>query len=146
MDRLTTVLKNFARSHPNRPAVIDDKTELTYKELFERVNQWSHFLTEKGVGSGHSVMIFMNNQVGYLEVFLALETINARIIPINVHYLQSEIEYLLELNQNAYMISESSFASLVKESFQGRRNSLIFIEDVYEDQLRRRSGTFELKN
>ncbi|QNF28372.1 class I adenylate-forming enzyme family protein [Metabacillus elymi] len=139
MDRLTTVLKNFARSHPNRPAVIDDKTELTYKELFERVNQWSRFLTEKGVDSGHSVMIFMNNQVGYLEVFLALETINAKIIPVNVHYQQSEIEYLMELNQNAYMITENSFTSLVKESFQGRRNSLIFIEDVYETDLNKYS-------
>jgi long-chain acyl-CoA synthetase len=133
MERLTTVLKKYARSHPNRPAVIDDKTELTYKELFERVNQWSHFLTKKGVGSGHSVMIFMNNHVGYLEVFLALEMVNAKIIPVNVHYLQSEIEYLLEFNENAFMISEKSFACLVKESFQGRRNSLIFIEDVYEE-------------
>lgn len=135
METLTTMLRKYASIHPDRLAVVDDKGGITYKVLNERVNQWCNFLIDKGVSSGISVMMYMDNQVEYLEVFLALVKINAKIIPLNIYYQQLELEYLLEQNPTAIMIADKTFYHTVEKSFKNKGNTLLYVEDIKEKQI-----------
>lgn len=132
MESLITVIKNYAFIHPDRLAIVDDKKEVTYEELNQRVNQWCGFLLEKGVTSNQSVMVFMHNKVEYLEVILALVKINAKVIPLNVYYKQSEIEYLIVQNQDAMMIADKEFSHLIEKASRNKSNIVLYVEDVGE--------------
>jgi long-chain acyl-CoA synthetase len=81
---------------PERTAVIDDAgTPYTYGWFSARANQWANALQAAGVGPGERVCLAAQNSPDYLVVVLACMQIGVRLVPVNFHLTQSDIEYIL---------------------------------------------------
>jgi fatty-acyl-CoA synthase len=88
-----------ARSlYADRLAVVDGELRLTYRQLFERCDGWSHVLQTWGVGHGDRVATIAPNTHAQLESFYAVPQLGAVVVPLN---------YRLTADDFAYMINHS---------------------------------------
>ncbi|HKY16812.1 MAG TPA: AMP-binding protein, partial [Microthrixaceae bacterium] len=80
---------------PDRMALIDGDTRLTFAELDERSNRVAHALIDRGVKPGDHVGIYAQNCHEWLETMFG--AFKARAIPININfrYVEDELAYLI---------------------------------------------------
>jgi acyl-CoA synthetase (AMP-forming)/AMP-acid ligase II len=80
---------------PDRVAVIDRDTSLTFAELDARANRFAHFLADRGIGPGDHVGIYAMNSEPWVTAMLG--TLKVRAVPINVNYryVEDELAYII---------------------------------------------------
>ncbi|MEV1175231.1 AMP-binding protein [Nonomuraea sp. NPDC049784] len=87
----------IAAADPARRAVIDfDGTETSYGELLARVNQVSHGLRARGLGTGDVVAGVLPNGIDAIVMLMATAQIGLYYVPINWHLTASEVAYILD--------------------------------------------------
>ncbi|MFC7583295.1 AMP-binding protein [Nonomuraea antimicrobica] len=87
----------IAAADPGRLAVIDtDGTRTTYGDLLARVNQVSHGLRARGLGTGAVVAGVLPNGIDALVMVMATGQIGLYYVPINWHLTPSEVAYILD--------------------------------------------------
>lgn len=77
-------------------SVDDAVTAWTYGDMDRRVKQAANYFLELGVGRQELVALQLHNRPEYLVCWLALAQIGAVSVPLNEHYRQPEIRYVLE--------------------------------------------------
>lgn len=80
---------------PDRIAVIDGSTRLTYAQLDERANRIGHHLADAGVAPADHVGIYAQNSHQWLEAMLGCLKIRAVPINVNYRYVTDELAYLI---------------------------------------------------
>ncbi|WP_202932407.1 non-ribosomal peptide synthetase [Vreelandella alkaliphila] len=106
MIRCDTVLHYFQKHAdrcPNREAVNDSSTHLTYGELDRRSNDVAAFLREQGIGKGDLVPLLCDRTHRYVVAILGVMKSGAAYIPV-------DIRYPLQRQQRILTQSGASFA------------------------------------
>ena len=87
-----------AQEHPDRPAYLMASTGqvVTYGELDRRSNQLARLLYDRGLRFGDHLAIFMENNDRYLEVVWAAQRSGLYFTPINFHFNDEEVAYIVE--------------------------------------------------
>jgi long-chain acyl-CoA synthetase len=86
----------IAAADPDRLAVIDtDGTETSYGDLLARVNQVSHGLRARGLGTGDVVAGVLPNGIDAVVMLMATGQIGLYYVPINWHLTAAEVAYIL---------------------------------------------------
>ncbi|MTA63433.1 MAG: AMP-binding protein, partial [Actinobacteria bacterium] len=80
---------------PDRVALVDGDTRLTYKELDDRANALAHHLAASGVVKDDHVGIYAQNSHEWLEAMLGCLKIRAVPINVNYRYVEDELSYLI---------------------------------------------------
>jgi long-chain acyl-CoA synthetase len=81
---------------PHRIALIDASgTPYSYGWFSWRANQWANALQAAGVRPQDRVCLVAQNSADYLVVVLACMQIGVRLVPVNYHLTQADIEYVL---------------------------------------------------
>ncbi|MEV1245439.1 AMP-binding protein [Nonomuraea sp. NPDC049750] len=84
----------IAAADAERPALLGPDAA-TYGELLARANQVSHGLTARGVAPGDSVVTVLRNGLDALTIMLATYQIGAYLVPVNWHFTDEEIAYIV---------------------------------------------------
>jgi fatty-acyl-CoA synthase len=77
--------------HGDRPAVIDERGEVSYRDLDERTNALANGWRERGLRAGEGVAILARNHRGFLEAVFAAAKCGARIILLNTSFAGPQI-------------------------------------------------------
>jgi len=98
---LLHLLNTAVREVPLHPAITDIRTgeQYTYERLLWLSRQFAAALSEHGVGSGHRVMLFTRNQIGFFPLLFACAALKAVLVPINPDWKSSEISVVLADSQ-----------------------------------------------
>jgi len=88
-------LRRAAQVYPDKTAVVDGESRLTYRALAERVNRLSNALLGLGVGRGDRVCILSPNSHFFLESFYATSQIGAVLVPLNYRLAAADHAYIL---------------------------------------------------
>ena len=96
-------------------SVDETVTAWTYGEMDRRVKRAANFFLELGVAKGELVALQLHNRPEYLVCWLALAQIGAVSVPLNEHYQQPEIHYVIEKCGIRRAITESSTLPLYLE-------------------------------
>jgi fatty-acyl-CoA synthase len=75
----------------DRPAVIDERGELSYRELDARANALANAWRDEGLKAGEGVAILARNHRGFLEALFAAAKCGARIILLNTSFAGPQI-------------------------------------------------------
>src|SRR6478735_8540010 len=89
------VLAWFARSEPDRVAVVSDRATLTFAELDARVNRLVRALRARGIVAGDAIALVAPNRPEWVETFAAAQRAGLRITPVNWHLGRDEAEYIV---------------------------------------------------
>ncbi|MBT2224768.1 AMP-binding protein [Nonomuraea sp. NEAU-A123] len=84
----------IAAADAGRPALLGPDGA-TYGELLSRANQASHGLAARGVARGDSVVTVLRNGLDALTMMLATYQIGAYLVPVNWHFTDEEIAYIV---------------------------------------------------
>jgi long-chain acyl-CoA synthetase len=96
MKTLAEMLEAVIGAHSGRTALVTGTDRITYRQLEERIAGLAHDLRSQGVKPGDRAALLLPNGVDFVVGYFALTAMGAIIIPMNEHYQETEIEYLLE--------------------------------------------------
>lgn len=98
-DNKTTVVdlfENAAKTYPEHTALVSGLASITYQELCEKSNQWSHLLQEKGVVPGGKVAVSLDRSIDMVVILFGILKAGAAYVPIDPVLPLSRKMYILE--------------------------------------------------
>jgi len=96
VSNLAALLFDVARRLPNRPAVSDDRSSRTYRELAERVARLAGGLRAEGLAPGDRVLLSLENCGEFLELLFGCWTAGLCAVPANARLHPREVEFIAE--------------------------------------------------
>jgi len=126
-----------ARLFPNRLAITDERSRLSFKEFAERVNQLSSALKVGGVQKGDRIGILHHNCVEYMEIYFATMKLGAVSVPINFRLVTREIEVILRDSQPKVVFVGAPYIDQTRPLLTRQLgvNQWISIHDSFQDFL-----------
>ncbi|MBL9113605.1 MAG: long-chain-fatty-acid--CoA ligase [Verrucomicrobiaceae bacterium] len=101
------------RLYPEREAVVDGEIRLTYREFFERCDQWSAALQKYGIKRGDRVATIAPNTHAHLEAFYAVPQAGAVIVPINFRLTAADFAYILNHSGARMVCVQADYLDIV---------------------------------
>ena len=96
MTNLAALLFDVARRLPDRPAVSDDRSSRTYRELTERVARLAGGLRARGLAPGDRVLLSLENCGEFLELLFGCWAAGLCAVPANARLHPREVEFIAE--------------------------------------------------
>ncbi len=101
------ILDKAADIYPNKEALVDNRTRLTYSQLRENSNRLAIGFIELGIQSQDRVLVHLPNWNEFLYTYFALQKIGAIPVLLIDRYRQYEINHLCKLtNAKAWVVPE----------------------------------------
>ncbi|EHB50328.1 o-succinylbenzoate--CoA ligase [Mycolicibacterium rhodesiae JS60] len=92
---LSDICSEHRRRFPERLAVIDGGTRLTWPEFDDRVNRAARLLADRGVGRGDRVLWLAQSSSRFLELMMACARLGAMICPANWRQSADELAFVI---------------------------------------------------
>lgn len=102
---LSRMLEYSARNWPDNVAVRDDQGATTYAELAENVQRTKQGLLAAGIRPGDHVAHFMSVGTSWIELFFAVTAIGARLVPLNLTWVDDEIVRGLDMTDARHLVT-----------------------------------------
>jgi fatty-acyl-CoA synthase len=108
--------------HGDRLALIDERGELTYRELDERSNALANAWRERGFEPGEGVAVLVRNHRGFLETVFAGAKCGARIILLNTSFAGPQIRDVATREETDLLIYDDEYSEMLEgvEPSRGR--------------------------
>ena len=100
---------------PDRLALVDRDTHLTFAELDARSNRIAHHLASQGIGVGDHVGIYAYNSHEWIEAMYGCFKIRAIPINVNFRYVADELAYIFDNAGLVGLVFDRQFAATVAE-------------------------------
>jgi fatty-acyl-CoA synthase len=100
--------------HGDRPVMIDERGELSYKELDERTNALANAWREHGLKAGEGVAILVRNHRGFLEAVFGAAKCGARIILLNTSFAGPQIREVAQREGTDLLVYDDEYADTLK--------------------------------
>jgi long-chain acyl-CoA synthetase len=109
MLNLAVLLEGTTREVPDRPAVVQGNTTLTYAQLDAAASQVANGLIARGVALGDRVAISCPNLLYFPIVYYGILKAGATVVPLNILLTEREIAYhLADSGAKAYFCFEGT--------------------------------------
>ncbi|MBV9802122.1 MAG: acyl-CoA synthetase [Solirubrobacterales bacterium] len=100
--------------HGDRLVMIDERGELSYRELDERTNALANAWRENGLESGEGVAILARNHRGFLEAVFAAAKCGARIVLLNTSFAGPQIREVAEREGTDLLVYDDEYSDTLK--------------------------------
>ena len=97
---------------PNAIGVIDERGQLTYREIHQRSNALARAWANMGVGPGDVVALMARNHRGLVEVSVAIAKLGAHVLYLNTMFAGPQIQAVCEREQTKLIVHDEEFAPL----------------------------------
>ena len=122
-----------AARYPDDVAVIDERGQLTFRELHERTNALAHALADQGVNEGDNVALLCRNHRGFVEATVGCSKLGANVLYLNTGFAGPQIAEVVAREQAAALIFDDEFASLIGDAGRRDQRFIAWRGDVEED-------------
>jgi amino acid adenylation domain-containing protein len=114
-----------ATRSPDRVAVSDGRTALTFGELNERANRLARVLAAHGIGRGTTVAVALPRSADTVTALLAVTMTGAAYLPLDAGYPAERLAYQLGDARPALVVTTAAIRSLLPES-----TPLLLLDDL----------------
>jgi fatty-acyl-CoA synthase len=126
-----------ALRHGDLPAIADDRGELTFNELDERVNRLAGALLAKGLGPGSSVGVMCRNHRQLLIVAFAVARAGLNVIMLNTSFSARQCAEVAEREGVELLVYDLELADAVRDVQAPLGTLAVAIDDPHADELDR---------
>jgi len=112
------LLESIVAVRGDEPAVVDERSTTSWRELDERVDRLVHALRDRGLGEGDRVVALLGNQVEFVELSLACATGGWILVPLNWHWVAPEVAYVLEDAGAAAVVVDRRFVDVATAALE----------------------------
>ena len=96
MLNLASIVRQSARQHPDRPALVAGEHSLTYRELDARARRFAAALSAMGIHRGQHVALLLPNVPEFSVAYFGTLYLGASVVPLNTLLTADEIAYHLD--------------------------------------------------
>ncbi|MEP3330346.1 class I adenylate-forming enzyme family protein [Sedimentitalea sp.] len=89
------VLRARVASNPNKEALTDGETRLSYLQLEDQILRVANLLAKNGIKEGDIVAVQLPNWFEFIPIYFAIERVGAIGVPISIEYRSREVDYVL---------------------------------------------------
>ena len=118
----------YATSEPERIALVDSVSEMTYGELDRRSSVLAVKLKELGVGRNTFVAIMMPRVNDYIVALLAVHKAGGAFVPVDSEYPVDRISYMLKDSGARLLLTESALYGEKSEEGGITAENLLFLD------------------
>jgi long-chain acyl-CoA synthetase len=123
MYTLGDVPRKGAIVHPDKVAIVFERTRLTFREMNERVNRFANALIGIGCKRGYRLAILSENTHKYMEIYFAAAKAGMSVTPLNFRLSDAELTHIVNDSEAVVFIVGDGY----EERSQAMRNDLINI-------------------
>ena len=109
------LIEEKARKYGDRPFLIYEDKEYTFRQMDERANKAANFLLSLGAGKGKGVAIIMANCPEYLDVYIGSQKLGMYSIPINTSLRGDSLLYILNHSDAEFIVIDEEFLDVYKK-------------------------------
>ncbi|HSK30147.1 MAG TPA: AMP-binding protein, partial [Candidatus Limnocylindria bacterium] len=123
-------LPRNSQHFPHKPAIVDSRRTVSYRELHERTNRLANYLLAQGVGRGEIVGLSVGSRAEHFEALFAIAKIGAIAVPFDFNWGAQECAAMLGFfAPTAFFLEERKETKALTESASGQvhRNSLLVV-------------------
>ncbi len=106
---IPSLIRWGSEQFPTNPAIVDQGTTLTYRELHDQIKQAAGAFVALGVKHGDRVAIWAPNQTEFVVAMLAAESVGAAFVPLNTRYKGGEATTILERSRTEVLVVANGF-------------------------------------
>ncbi|MFE1787275.1 FadD3 family acyl-CoA ligase [Streptomyces sp. NPDC059525] len=103
------LVRDAARRHAGREAVVDGRTRLDYAQLGERVERAAAACLAAGIEPGDRVAVWAPNTVDWIVSALGAVTAGAVLVPLNTRFKGAEAAYVLRRSRARLLFVTGTF-------------------------------------
>ena len=111
---LADLFRRSARVHADRPAVVSDDGELTYRQLDERTDRLAQSLAALGLGHGDRIAVLATTRPEYVETYVAAAKLGVTVVALNVRLHADELVHCVRLGRPRLLIASPGLRSGVE--------------------------------
>jgi fatty-acyl-CoA synthase len=100
--------------HGDQTAIIDERGELSYKELDRRSNALANAWRERGLEAGDGVAILVRNHRGFLDALFAGAKCGARVILLNTSFAGPQIREVAEREGTDLLVYDDEYSETLE--------------------------------
>jgi acyl-CoA synthetase (AMP-forming)/AMP-acid ligase II len=115
MPELATLIAQQARYRPEVTAVVFERERFTYRQFWGRVARAGNMLRELGIQPGDKVATLSTNLLELLEVYWAVPTIGATLVPLSPLLLPVGLASLLQGSDARCLIAQAAMLPVLRE-------------------------------
>ena len=115
--------------HGDRTALIDERGELSYKELDERSNALANAWRERGLIAGEGVAVLARNHRGFVDAVFAASKCGARIVLLNTSFAGRQIQEVAEREGTDLLVYDDEYAEMVGDAELKRGRYIAWTDD-----------------
>jgi acyl-CoA synthetase (AMP-forming)/AMP-acid ligase II len=112
---------------PRASLSIETDRPMTYAELIARRNTLAEVLGSAGIQPGDRVGMFMENDIDYWPLYLAITLVGAVCVRLNFRWAAQELTYAVADSGCSTLFVHQSLSQVADEAFYGAGRSLRFI-------------------
>jgi len=108
-------------------------TELRYRDLAAEARRLAAGLRARGVGPGDRVAFFLGNRPEFVTAYLAVISLGAAMVPINLAYRRREISHMLADSTPRLLLTEAAQLAVLEELEEEERRALgaiVLVEEL----------------
>ncbi len=109
-------IEKYAVQTPEAVAVVDDTTQLTYRQLDRRANQLAHFLQKLGVGPNSPVGLALERSVDMVVAILGVLKAGGAYLPLDPAYPPDRLAFMLTDTQAPVLLTLQKLADSLPKS------------------------------
>jgi fatty-acyl-CoA synthase len=102
-----------ARLRPHEVFVIDERGELTWREVDDRSTRLANSLLDAGIRAGDSVAVLLRNHRYFVEVSTALTKVGAHILYLNTAFAAPQVGEICGRESTAAIVYDDEFDELI---------------------------------
>lgn len=119
---LYETLERTASDFPEKIGIIDAQRQITFGHLKEETDAFSAYLYHTlGIRPGDVVALMLVNSIEFVVAFYAALKIGAAVVSINTKYGPTEIRFVLDDSQAAFLITDAKWYPRAKEVLSDTR-------------------------
>lgn len=128
---IRTLLECAAESHPEKTALVDDGTRLSYADMLTRANQIAQYLQELDLPKGARVGIYAKKSASQVVAILAVLSTEYVLVPLTRLLKPEQVQYIIDDCDIQCIVTDKLKLSSIEEiQFGGH---VISIETTHQD-------------
>ncbi|HVX99207.1 MAG TPA: long-chain-acyl-CoA synthetase [Pseudorhodoplanes sp.] len=108
------VLEELAAKYGDAPALISDREQFTYAQLFARSNRYSRWALRAGIGKGDSVCLLMPNRPEYFAAWIGVTRVGGIVALLNTNLSGAPLAHCIDIAKAKHII----VAAELSEAFE----------------------------
>ena len=121
--------------HGDRVALIDERGELTYRELDRRTNAIANAWRDAGFEPGEGVAVLVRNHRGFLDAVFAGAKCGARIILLNTSFAGPQIREVATREETDLLVYDDEYAEMLEGVQPSRGRFRAWADEPGDDTL-----------